>query len=184
MGLVRREVPFGEPERKTKKSLYRIDDPFFRLWFRVVAPNRALLAGGSIRDRAALLDKHYPPLVAMAWEDLCRSRLPSIRSSGRVGRRGPWKPGSRWWSGSAPGWDIVSESIDGRKILLGEAKWTPDPVDGAWVARASRELERKAPPSLGAQWSDRTFVRALFVPAVRGKLPRSEVLVVTARDLL
>ena len=40
LGLVRREVPFGEPPRQTKRSLYRLADPFFRLWFRVVAPDR------------------------------------------------------------------------------------------------------------------------------------------------
>ena len=44
MGLVRREVPFGESEKKSRRSLYKIGDPFFRLWFRVVAPNRATLA--------------------------------------------------------------------------------------------------------------------------------------------
>ena len=31
IGLVRREVPFGESERQSRRSLYRIDDPFFRL---------------------------------------------------------------------------------------------------------------------------------------------------------
>jgi hypothetical protein len=47
MGLVRREVPFGESEKKTRRALYKIDDPFFRLWFRVVAPHR--VHGASIR---------------------------------------------------------------------------------------------------------------------------------------
>ena len=47
MGLVRREVPFGESEKKSRRSLYKIDDPFTRLWFRVVAPNRATLAAGT-----------------------------------------------------------------------------------------------------------------------------------------
>ncbi|HSS79007.1 MAG TPA: ATP-binding protein, partial [Thermoanaerobaculia bacterium] len=46
MGLVRREVPFGEPEKASRRSLYKIDDPFFRLWFRVVAPHRGQLASG------------------------------------------------------------------------------------------------------------------------------------------
>lgn len=30
LGLVRREVPAGEPPRQTKRSLYRLAEPFFR----------------------------------------------------------------------------------------------------------------------------------------------------------
>lgn len=184
MGLVRREIPFGEPERKSKKSLYRIDDPFFRLWFRVVAGNRGALASTPRRSRLALLDKHYSHLVAAAWEDLCRTRLPSLRASTRAGRRGPWTAPSRWWSGSAPEWDIVSESADGSGILLGEAKWTHRPLDTAALARARHEIEHRPPPQIGAKFSDRRFVRVLFVPAVRGAVPPGDVLVVTAQELL
>src|SRR5262249_12937039 len=125
MGLVRREVPFGEPERKTTKSLYRIDDPLFRLWFRVVAPPRAVLAAAHQK----LLGKYYSHLVASAWEDLCRTRLPRLPTSGRLGRHGPWSIPSRWWAGSAPEWDLVSESANGRRLLLGEVKWSPHALD-------------------------------------------------------
>jgi AAA+ ATPase superfamily predicted ATPase len=183
MGLVRREIPFGEPARKSKKSLYRIDDPFFRLWFRVVAANRGVLASAPSRSRLALLDKYHSHLVGAAWEDLCRTRLPSLRASTRAGRRGPWTAPSRWWSGSAPEWDIVSESADGHTILLGEAKWTHQPLELSAVARARHELEQRAPPELGATFSGRKFVRVLFVPAVRGVVPAGDVLVVTAREL-
>ena len=44
LGLVVREQPFTESERSGKKSLYKIGDPFFRFWFKVVAPRRALLS--------------------------------------------------------------------------------------------------------------------------------------------
>ena len=37
MNLVRRETPFGSDPKSGKRSFYRIDDPFLRLWFRVVA---------------------------------------------------------------------------------------------------------------------------------------------------
>jgi len=38
LGLVIRQTPFGEPERSTKRALYRLGDPFLRLWFSLVAP--------------------------------------------------------------------------------------------------------------------------------------------------
>jgi AAA+ ATPase superfamily predicted ATPase len=43
LGLVRRERPFGASQHDSKKSIYRIRDPFFLFWFRYVEPNRSLL---------------------------------------------------------------------------------------------------------------------------------------------
>ena len=43
MDLVTREVPYGAPPRGNRRTLYRIDDPFLRLWFRCVEPNRSRL---------------------------------------------------------------------------------------------------------------------------------------------
>ena len=51
MGLVRREIPFGDPRRLGKRSRYRIDDPFLRLWFRIVAPHRAALCASPPETR-------------------------------------------------------------------------------------------------------------------------------------
>ena len=69
---------FGEDEKSGRRSLYKIDDPFFRLWFRVVAPHRGRLATASREVRLALLDRFWPELVAGTWEDLCRQRLPRV----------------------------------------------------------------------------------------------------------
>lgn len=46
--LVRREIPFAASERSSKKTLYRIDDPFLSFWFRYVEPNRSRLEVGAI----------------------------------------------------------------------------------------------------------------------------------------
>ena len=55
MQLVRRETPFGSSPKSGKRSLYRIADPFLRLWFpgRCAAPSGS--GGGAARDPAALL---------------------------------------------------------------------------------------------------------------------------------
>ena len=44
LGYVRRELPFGESTRSTKRSLYRLDDPFLLFWYRFVVPNRSRIA--------------------------------------------------------------------------------------------------------------------------------------------
>lgn len=162
LGLVHREVPFGDDERSGKRSLYRIADPFTRLWFRVVAPYRALLTTTTPEGRLAHFRRFWPQLVGEAWEELCRLRVP---------RLGPWGPASRWWRGNAPEWDIVAASLDGRRVLLGEAK-----------LRASRgamaELERRAPPP---ELGNVEVVRVMFA-VERGDVEGSRV--VDAEEVL
>lgn len=185
MGLVRREVPFGESERQGRRSLYRIADPFFRLWFRVVAPARALLAASPPAARRSLLDRHWSALAATAWEELCRHRLPRL-GAGALGGQGPWGPASRWWRGNAPEWDVVSRSIDGKRLLLGEVKHLPGPCAPRELERLATELRAREAPPVGTAGDT---LRALFVPALdpraRAVAARlDDVLVVTAEELL
>lgn len=189
MGLVRREIPFGEPEKKSKRSLYKIDDPFFRLWFRIVASHRGRLASSSRASRLELLERFWSHLVAAAWEDLCRRRLPLMsltRPKSRLGRTGPWGPPSRWWRANEQEWDLVSEAIDGERLLVGDAKWHHKPWTEREIETERDLLARRALPVLPQRYQNHHVVRALFVPELaRGvPRPRSGPVVVTASDLL
>ena len=185
MGLVGREVPFGEPERASRRSLYTIADPFFRLWFRVVAPHRGALVSGGPRARRLILDRYWAGLVATAWEELVRRRVPRIRPQAPLGRAGPWGPASRWWRATLPEWDVVSESLDGRRLLLGEAKWSARRLARPALAREARGVAAKPAPLLPPEYLRKEQVRALFVPELPpGAGHRVDgVLVVTCSDL-
>ena len=181
MGLVRREVPFGEPERGTKRSLYRIADPFTRLWFRVVAPHRAQLAVATPEGRAALLARAWPALLGEAWEDLCRLLTPALGGDSALGRLGPWEPPSRWWRGREAEWDLVARSADGRRVLFGEVK-----VGTPSVVAEAAALAKRPPPNV-TLGSGVKPVRALFVVDPEVTAPRGEVgdvLVVSGEDLM
>jgi AAA+ ATPase superfamily predicted ATPase len=186
MGLVRREIPFGESEKESRRSLYKIDDPFFRLWFRVVAPHRGPLASGTRQTRKAWLARFWDDLAAQAWEDLCRSGVPKLTTAGEVGARGPWKPAARWWKGNEPEWDLVSESLDGRSLLLGEVKWSAKPYGAKALARARAELAARPRPALPTWFDGHEMSRALFVPDLESgaKPDGREPWVLTTRDLL
>ena len=113
-------------------------------------------------------------------------RLPE---SSPLGSQGPWGPASRWWKGTEPEWDVVSESLGGERLLLGEAKWSARPLSRRAMERARSELLSRPAPSLPALDSYRQIVRVLFVPEVEGglelrALDSGEPLVVTVSDLL
>jgi AAA+ ATPase superfamily predicted ATPase len=181
MTLVRREVPYGESARGSKRSLYKIDDPFLRMWFRVVAPNRAALTAGTPASRAAVLDEHWHLLLGQAWEDLCAQGVTTIR--GALARRGGWQPPRRYWHGAAPEWDLVADSLDGERVLVGEAWFSARPATGAVLAQEAERLARRPLPAV---LGGREVVRALFVPAITRPKPNilASVHIVTLDDLL
>jgi AAA+ ATPase superfamily predicted ATPase len=139
MDLIARETPFDTEPRGSKRTLYRIADPFLRYWFRFVEPNRSRLEARQLaaveRDVAGRFAHH----AGEVWEELARASVPRLECFGER-----WGPASRWWG---PGLDrqplevdVVAESESGRALLVGEVKWAAA-LD---AARALAELKRKA----------------------------------------
>lgn len=158
LGLVRRDQPFGESERGGKRSLYRIADPFLRLWFRVVGPHRSLLAAAPRARRLDLWRTAAPALFAEAWEELCRQAVPRLDVA-----PGGWLPAARMWSARGPEWDIVSTTADRKTTLLGEAKWHDAPMTGTRTLEATRVLMAKGVPEA---LRGLHVAHAVFIPEV------------------
>jgi hypothetical protein len=155
LGLVEREQPFGSEDRNTKRTLYRLADPFFRFWFRVVAPSRARLHGTSRDARLAVWTPSRAALENQTWEDLCRQSLPGL-GLGAAGR------GQRWWQGAQPEWDLLARTVEpGDGVIAGEAKWSTSPVSSAELDRLCLALARRPLP---ADIGGLPARRALFVP--------------------
>jgi hypothetical protein len=132
LDYVRRDTPFGEPEKSTRRALYKIADPFLAFHFRFVQPNRSALQGGALSAVAARVEPQLAGCVSMVWEELARASVPHCGLGGF-----DWGPARRWWGtgsdGRAAEIDVVAESVDGRAVLVGEAKWSLDdsPIDAA-----------------------------------------------------
>ena len=158
MGLVRRETPFGSEPRSGKRSLYRIDDPFLRMWFRVVPPVRTALAQAPRETRLEYWRRHRPSLEAQAWEELCRMAVPFLhRADCSLADLGPWEPAQRYWRRNEPELDVVARSVDGRRLLVGEAKSTPRPLPAAAL-----RFRPRAPPVPGVAGLE--VVPVVFAP--------------------
>ena len=139
LGLVRRDIPFGSTVRNSKRTAYRLDDPFLRFWFRFVEPNRSRLEARQVAGVSREVAKGFPSHVAGVFEELVRASVPQGRYLDRT-----WGPAATWWgrgSDRSPmEIDVVAESEDGGALLVGEVKWTRK-VD--W-RREEAELRHKA----------------------------------------
>ena len=124
MGLIRRVVPITEKNpAKSKRTLYRIADPYLLFWHSQVAP---LLRAGSIGQVsperlwqsviAPRLDNH----MGAHFEEACRE---FVRNSEKL----PFLPvrTGEWWNVTSDAQvDVVAIGADG-ELLVGEVKWGP-----------------------------------------------------------
>jgi len=123
LGYVRREIPFGEDAKSTKRSLYKIADPFLAFYFRFLQPNKSQLEVRAVSGVMAEVLRQLPLHVSLIWEELARASVPSCQIGGHE-----WGAARRWWGAGSDGTplelDVVAESRDGKAVLIGEAKWS------------------------------------------------------------
>ena len=83
------------------------------------------------------------------------------RTDCTLGALGPWEPAQRYWRGNEPEHDVVARSVDGRRLLVGEAKWWSRPA-----APEARRPPASPPPVPGIGHLE--VVRATFAPRTTG----------------
>jgi len=83
------------------------------------------------------IKKNMPLYTSSIWEELCRQSVPFIIKDE------VYYPASRWWGKGNDGAmleiDVIAESADKKKLLIGEVKWT----DKRDIKGLSGELLRK-----------------------------------------
>jgi hypothetical protein len=102
--ILTRELPFGESLRSTKKTLYRIQDPTMRFWFRVYSPHRSLWPTYSAAQKRKLIHEH----AATVFEDFCRARYPGA---------------GRYWESNIELDLVAPDPEDSERLLVAEVKW-------------------------------------------------------------
>ncbi|NTU80644.1 MAG: ATP-binding protein [Chloroflexales bacterium] len=165
--LVERRLPATltlAEQRRSRMGRYHLSDPFLRFYFRFLAP---AAAGGTLSYRPErVLPGIQSGLRAFvggtAWEELARQWADTPGSTDQIGFQ-PQAIGSHWSRKIQV--DVVAVDWQNHHLLLGECKWTADPVDRKVV----RELiEQKTPLVLAdmkVSADDWTIRHAIFARA-------------------
>lgn len=127
LGFLERDVPFGTDEKSSKKSLYKIADPFMAFYYQFVVPNRSFIELGRRLPIEQALGIHFSEYVSMQWERLCRDSVTGNLINGIL-----YSKAKRWWGTvlneenkpEQVEFDVMAESLDKRFLLVGECKWT------------------------------------------------------------
>ena len=184
LGIVYKEVPFGEKET-SRKALYYLSDFMFRFWYRYVSSNRTLLetdAQEIVWNRR--IEPDYSHYMGHIFEKICRDYLLRQNSKGALPIL--FTEIGRWW-GSNPKTreqveiDLIARDMDA--YLFCECKWTNEPVD----YQVLKKLQEKSELFGGRQeksyfmlFSKRGFTERVLEEAKK----KQEVLLVDLEELL
>ena len=128
LSVIARQVPatVSKPEQ-SKQGRYQIIDHYLRFYYRFIAPSRSEVERGRIKQVSQNIQKHLSEFVGTyVFEEISREWVSAQADSGRL----PFVPrrvGSFWGSGK-PQIDVVAINEDEHALLLGECKWTAEPI--------------------------------------------------------
>jgi len=122
LGIVKKECPVTE--KKSKKTIYVIDDNFFAFWFRFCEPRKADLEIGDTTAIENALQKDFNAFVGKAFEKIVREEMLRKLCPGMFAETG------RWWGHNREGGqrkemeiDIVGLNKEKSEAAFFECKW-------------------------------------------------------------
>lgn len=158
--LLDHRLPVTEHGKRSRRGIYVLADPFFRFWFRFVAPHlsQAEAAPGDLVDRWILPE--LPAHVGEVFEEVCRQLVPDLYDG--IG------PLGGWWYGEQE-IDIVGLDDAGGRILMAECKWQDD-VDAVAIHEALKDKAEEV------RWrqGDREEIHAVFAKSFEQRSPEAD----------
>ena len=120
--LVRRETPVLERNpAKSKKGIYVVSDPFFRMWFGAIYPYISFFEFGETEPAYFRIEPIISKLMAECYEEVCRQWIRERAldfNATSVGRQ---------WS-SAYEIDVAAVNTKFELTVVGECKWSENKV--------------------------------------------------------
>lgn len=142
LGLVHRDIPFGNDAKSNKKTLYKLADSFLRFWYSFVLPNYSDAHYLSTASEVESVQGMFQVFLGQAWEGLIRDEIQKKPLPGMDKR---FRNAARWWGTGLDRKpmeiDVVAESVDCTTLLVGEVKLSLAESD---VGCVLAELEDKA----------------------------------------
>lgn len=118
--LVDQHVPITEQKERSKRSRYRIRDPFFRFWFHFVYGTGEQYDELGDDAYEALIEPELADFVSRSFEDLCCSALRALYPDYTITNTG------QWWYGEHE-IDVVGLT-SGETLIVGECKFQQSPL--------------------------------------------------------
>jgi AAA+ ATPase superfamily predicted ATPase len=178
--LVEQHVPVTETKERSKRSRYRIRDPFFRFWFRFVYGTGEQYDALGEDAYEALIEPELPDFVSRSFEDLCCFALRSLYPEHTITDTG------QWWYGEHEV-DVVGLTT-GQTLIVGECKFQQSPLGYDALSRLEGHVDelRWTPPDGGTRIERYAlFSRSGFTTSVKeAATGREDLRLFTVEDVV
>lgn len=178
--ILKKETPVME--KQGKKTIYVIEDNFFRFWYRFVLKNISAVNSGRIKqiyDRAIRID--YPQYMGLIFEKMCRDYLLRYEPDPEI----LIKDIGQWWGTDRKKRkeiqiDIVGVPAEGKEYLIGSCKYKNETtcMDELELLR-----EYAAVFGHGQKYHYYIFSKGGFTEALKEAGRQGEVRLVTLEDM-
>jgi AAA+ ATPase superfamily predicted ATPase len=185
LGKLRRLEDLGYIDARQPVSLgahtgrggYEISDPYFRFWFRYLAPNRSRLESGRVEGVLEEILADFENVMGWAFERCCRRWTAAYAKESLLGA--PQEIGP-WWSRDGKIEIDIAGVRKRRCVLLGSCKWRKT-ADLDVLATLRHQQHAIGPPATNARLA--IFARNGFTASLRRRASEQDVLLITAADL-
>ena len=180
LGILKKETPVAE--KPGKKTIYMIEDNFFRFWYRFVPGNMSAISSGRVGlvyEQA--IKRFYPDYMGLVFEKMCREYLLRYAKDLPVLLRDV----GQWW-GTDPKSrkelqiDIVGTPVEGNEYLIGSCKYRNEKIgmDELELLRSYASVFRK-----DGIFHYYIFSKGGFTPGLLEAGKQGEVTLLTLDDL-
>lgn len=180
--LVERRIPaliHPRERERSRKGRYHLADPYFRFYFRFLAPHVEDLAYQPEQVLPGLYQQLKAHVGLSAWEELSRQWVEWAASTGKLGFK-PERIGGYWGDGVQI--DVVAVSWTHKQMLLGESRWGKEPM-GPGMLRDLIAKARRVVPEQDWQVRYAIFSRSGFTTHARREAEAVNTLLVDLATL-
>ena len=172
-------------EGSSRRGRYFVADPFLRFYYRFIVPNRTAIQRGMLgRTVQTIIDDLRSFIGTYVFEDLCRDWVLIRAEQGKLG----WLPeeyGSFWRQTKrlSVQLDVVAASNRDKRLLIGEAKWTQEPIARHILTSLLERSQRM--PQVAEGWKTEyvLFSRSGFTDATQETAKESGVRLVNLEEI-
>lgn len=180
LGIVTKETPITE--KMGKKSIYLIEDNFFRFWYKFVPQNITAITSGRIqRNYMSVIKSRYSDYMGLVFEKMCKEYLMYYAENLPIALNEI----GQWW-GTDPvarkqiQIDIVASAADSDEYIIGSCKFKNEKigVDELKLIEQYASVFGK-----GSKYHYYIFSKGGFTDALMECKERGEVELITLKDM-
>lgn len=175
--LIKREVVVTEKKVRTKKSIYIINDSFFRFWFRYVFPYKSDIEIGNEGYVIEKIEKGLNSFIGHSFEDVCKDIFVLMNKENHLL---PFKFSKigRWWGHRREGGirkeleiDFIAINDNTNEIIFVECKWKEN-------VNAKKVLDLLKEKAVTVDWNNenRNEYYAVFAKSFKEKIVEPNVM--------